>query len=62
MWMSLASSRAAWVSKALIIRITGAPSWVSSKSVISGMSCINRSRSTSFSAAPTTAAALPVSA
>ena len=28
----------------------------------SGMSCIRRSRSTSFSAAPTTAAALPVSA
>jgi len=62
MWMSLAPSRAAWVNSALIMRITGASSWVSSRSSTSGMSCINRARSISFSAAPTTAAASPVSA
>ncbi len=59
MWMSEACSRAAWVSRALIMRMIGASSSDSSRSSTSGMSCISRDRSTSPSTSPTTCAALP---
>jgi hypothetical protein len=59
MWMSEAPSRAAWVSSALIIRMIGASSSVSSRSSIFGMSCSSRDRSRSLSTSSTTEAAEP---
>ena len=58
MWMSLAPSRAAWVSNALSMRMMGASSEVSSKSSIAGSACIMRERSMSLSTSLTTVAAL----
>ena len=57
-WISLAPSRAACVSKALSMRMMGASSEVSSKSSMAGSSCIMRVRSASPSTSLTTAAAL----
>ena len=58
MWMSLAPSRAACVSKALSMRMMGASSEVSSRSSTAGRSCIMRDRSASLSTSLTTSAAL----
>jgi hypothetical protein len=58
MWMSLAPSRAACVSKALSIRMMGASSDISSRSSTAGSSCIMRDRSASLSTSLTTEAAL----
>ncbi len=58
MWMSLAPSRAAWVSSALSMRMMGASPAVSSRSSIAGSSCIMRPRSASDSTSLTTSAAL----
>jgi hypothetical protein len=59
--MSEAPSRSAWVNSALIRRITGASSWLSSRSSILGISCNNRERSRSWAMSPASAAA-PASA
>jgi hypothetical protein len=58
MWMSLAPSRAAWVSSAFSMRMMGASSEVSSRSSTAGSSCIMRDRSASFCTSLTTVAAL----
>ena len=58
MWMSLAPSFAAWVSRALSMRMIGASLLASSRSSIAGSSCIIRDRSTALSTSPTTTAAL----
>ncbi len=58
MWMSLAPSRAACVSRALSMRMMGASSLVSSRSSTAGSSCIMRDRSASFCTSLTTVAAL----
>ena len=52
MWISLAPSRAAWANSALIMRMTGASSWASSRSATSRHVRSSRSRSISFSATP----------
>ncbi len=57
MWISEAPSRAACVSRALIMRMIGASSSVSSRSSISGTSCIMRVMSISPSMSPTTCCA-----
>ena len=59
MWMSLAPSRTAWVSSALIMRMIGASSSVSSRSSMSGTSAIMRVMSNSPSMSPTICCAEP---
>jgi len=58
MWMSLAPSLAACVSRALSMRMMGASLLASSRSSTAGRSCSKRDRSTALSTSPTTAAAL----
>ena len=53
-----APSFAAWVSRALSMRMIGASLLASSRSSIAGSSCIIRDRSTALSTSPTTTAAL----